>query len=394
MDVAITTPRSGSPRGRFETLIKAIQTPEGVIIEGYASTPAPDRGDDVVLPTAFSGSLATYMTNPVLLWDHGGDPEIGYKPIGKVLESEITKDGLRVRASITNTDIAGMVQRGELRTMSFGYEIPEEGCEWVDNGAGKMLRVIKQLELYEISVVAMPMNPNARFSMAKSLKAYFATTPVDGSRAHANAARDTASPDASSLSHTPMPEQDTKSEEVVAEVVAPVETPETKTEDPAVVVVETPAVVVEEPAVIAEEPLADTPAPADADTKAADETPAPAPAVEEKAAELTATPAPAMEPEIKAVLPTVDPEVKTLADKAGMLAVELKAATTRIATLEGDQKKADATLALLTDRFLAVEHAVKRMPMNQPLAVVGPVSTPQKAKSANSLLDRLTISAE
>ena len=39
----------------------------GFIIEGFANTTTKDRVGDVVLASAFAKSLATYLTNPIIL---------------------------------------------------------------------------------------------------------------------------------------------------------------------------------------------------------------------------------------------------------------------------------------------------------------------------------------
>lgn len=399
MDIDRKTARDGSAHGRFETLIKSFgvvdvkalpgeeeeepRSLRGVLIEGFASTPDIDRGDDIVLPQAFNKTLGMYMTNPVLLWDHGQDPEMGYKPIGQVTSTEVLDRGLLIKAVITNEDIGGMVQRGELRTMSFGYEVPAGGVDFVDVD-GKKVRLIKELELYEISVVAIPMNPNARFSLSKSLKAYFARTKaVDESPATSNALPDAVPSTVPVLTPSPMDNTEVKAEEVTEEVAPVAETPapEAPVADPAPVVEEE---AVEEVKSAEETPLADTPAPEAAEEqKAAEETPATAPAVEEKAADETPTAeveaAPAVEAEVKSVtVPEVPAEVKSLEAKAAALEARAAAAEEKVNALTADLKKADDTLSLLTDRFLAVEAAVKRTPTNQPLAVVSPFQAEQK----------------
>lgn len=370
MDIERKMPaRTGITHGKFETLIKSFETKAAdgsvrVEIEGYASTPDPDRGDDITLPSAFTATLETYMTNPVLLWDHGMDTMYGYRPIGQILTAAIDNGGLKVRAVVTDAHIAGMVSRGELRTMSFGYEVPEGGVEWVDDGNGRMLRVIKTLELYEISIVAMPMNPNARFSLAKSLKAYLArkdAKAVDGSAASPDATLDTAPAD---LSHPlTMPEQEAKAEAVVETPQAPIEIKEATSEPTAPVVemksveedstAETPVV----PAVESE----DTTAPAEPELKAAEQTQDTL-AVETKSAEPTEEKSQAvrLEPELKAL------EAKYAALEARTLAAETKAV--ELATKHADM---DATLSLLVDQFIPIRNAVKATPVNaQPFAVV------------------------
>lgn len=376
-----------TPRGRFEALIKTyarqrkdVGEPdipmEPVVIEGYASTPHQDRGDDVVLPSAFTATLATYLTNPVLLWDHGRDPEYGYKPIGQVTEASVDPGGLRIKAEITDEDIGGMVERGELRTLSFGYEVPEDGMAWQEQD-GKSVRVITTLELYEISVVAIPMNPNARFSLAKSLKAYFAERKaLDEPAAATNAPLDVPFP----TTTEPMPEEKT---EIVTEEVAPVpETPVVADSVAEVVAdVKTDDTPVEAPTV-EEQELPDTAeATPPSDEKGVTETnstEAETPAVEvveEKAAEPTVTEE-TVTPEVKSLASETAVETKYVEDKTLLLEAKLAEAEAKatasaeeIARLAAESKKADEAVGLLTDRLLALEKYVKSIPVNRPYAV-------------------------
>lgn len=376
-----------TPRGRFEALIKtyarqrkAAGEPEmpmePVVIEGYASTPHQDRGDDVVLPSAFNATLETYMTNPVLLWDHGRDPEYGYKPIGQVTEASVDNGGLRIKAEITDEDIGGMVERGELRTLSFGYEVPEDGMAWQEQD-GKNVRVITTLELYEISVVAIPMNPNARFSLAKSLKAYFAEgKALDEVAAKTNAPLDVPLP----TTPEPMPEEKT---EIVTEEVAPV--PETPVlADPVAEVVEdvkTDDTPVEVPTVETAEPAdtAEATPPSDeksvTDTNSTEVEPPAVETVEEKAEEPSVTEE-AVTPEVKSLTQELPQETKAVEDKTVALEAKLAdaeakalASQAEIARLADESKKADQAMALLTDRLLSLEQFVKTMPVNKPYAV-------------------------
>lgn len=128
------------------------------IIEGYANTSSKDRVGDVVLPEAFASTLATYMTNPVMLENHDWD-----KPAGCILESKIDDKGLWVRAKVSaaRPDLQVMVREGTLRTFSIGYN--EVLADFDD---ATKTKIIKELELLEISIVTVPANAEALFGVA------------------------------------------------------------------------------------------------------------------------------------------------------------------------------------------------------------------------------------
>lgn len=142
-----------------------------LIIAGYANTSTKDRVGDVVLPSAFEGSLATYLKNPVLLANHDWED-----PIGVTLAAEVTESGLFIKARISDSrpDIKTLIREKCLRTFSIGYN--ELDADFDDQTKTKY---VKELELLEISVVTVPANSEAMFDIydqkadASPAKAYF-----------------------------------------------------------------------------------------------------------------------------------------------------------------------------------------------------------------------------
>lgn len=133
------------------------------LIEGYANTNDKDRVGDVVLPSAFEKSLATYMGNPILLFQHNWD-----QPCGVVQTAEITDKGLMVKARVSDSreDIKMMVREGVLRTFSIGYNELDSDMDHTTN-----TKIVKNLELLEISVVSIPANAEAKFTVDGSTEA-------------------------------------------------------------------------------------------------------------------------------------------------------------------------------------------------------------------------------
>ncbi|WP_227340051.1 HK97 family phage prohead protease [Sphingopyxis sp. P8] len=116
---------------------------------GYASVfDRVDRGGDVVRAGAFAASLREARAVP-LLWQHRPGAVIG------AIEA-LAEDarGLRVVARVTHPTAARLVARGALTGLSFGYRVRA--------ARGARPRELLALELAEVSLVAMPMQPLAR----------------------------------------------------------------------------------------------------------------------------------------------------------------------------------------------------------------------------------------
>jgi HK97 family phage prohead protease len=130
-----------------------------VSVEGYANTVDRDRVKEIVLPKAFEKSLAVYLDNPVLLYQHDWD-----MPIGKVIQAVITEKGLWIKAEISNAkdveDVRTKISEGILKTFSIGYnEIKSRFDEKAK------CKIVEELELLEISVVTIPANTEAKFTV-------------------------------------------------------------------------------------------------------------------------------------------------------------------------------------------------------------------------------------
>lgn len=133
---------------------------EECVIEGYANTSSKDRVGDVVLPDAFSKSLPTYKNNPILLVNHDWSDVAGV-----VQDAQVTDKGLYIKARISDTreDLKTLIREGALRTMSIGYnEVQSDVDETTKT------KYISELELLEISVVSVPANTEAMFTIAQT----------------------------------------------------------------------------------------------------------------------------------------------------------------------------------------------------------------------------------
>jgi HK97 family phage prohead protease len=109
----------------------------------------PDKGGDVIRKGAFARALGQAGEVP-LLWQHKPDAVVGR--IETLAEDE---RGLRVIASVSDQRAAKLLQRRTLDGLSFGYRVREA------KSAGG-LRELIELDLVEVSLVANPMQPQAR----------------------------------------------------------------------------------------------------------------------------------------------------------------------------------------------------------------------------------------
>jgi len=147
-------------------------------LTGYASTFVQDRDEERVLPGAFDEDLPAYLAkNPILLWQHNQD-----WPIGNVTTGEVDDKGLRVHAVVPKP-IPGeepwkvsayqSIKRGIVRTFSIGGYMHREmrvKDSPLDTGMMDAEVVITKVELFEVSVVWIPANPESLFDAAvKSL---------------------------------------------------------------------------------------------------------------------------------------------------------------------------------------------------------------------------------
>ncbi len=121
----------------------------GIRFAGYASVfDRVDRGGDIVRRGAFAASLRAGGAVP-LLWQHRPGAVVG------VVEA-LAEDarGLRVVGRVTHPTAAGLVARGALTGLSFGYRVRA--------ARGGMPRELLALDLAEVSLVARPMQALAR----------------------------------------------------------------------------------------------------------------------------------------------------------------------------------------------------------------------------------------
>jgi len=132
-----------------------------VKIRGMASTTDFDRAGDSISADAWTkGGLKNFEKNPIILFNHNYD-----RPIGRATGLKATDNGLEMEAKISKAakDVVDLVKDGVLGAFSVGFRVKD--ADYIEETDG--LR-IKDAELFEVSVVSVPCNQTATFSLAKS----------------------------------------------------------------------------------------------------------------------------------------------------------------------------------------------------------------------------------
>lgn len=130
--------------------------------EGYASVFGEvDEGGDIVVKGAFKKSLKAGI-KPKMLYQHNPDQPIGVWPEVREDEKGLFVKGKLVRESQRGAECYALLKAGALDGMSIGYRTIRAER---DERTG--IRTLKEVELWEISIVTFPMNTSARVSGVK-----------------------------------------------------------------------------------------------------------------------------------------------------------------------------------------------------------------------------------
>lgn len=149
---------------RIPLQIKSLSERE---FEGYGSIFGNvDLGGDVVAPGAFTKSLKRYQKEgalPLMFWAH--DPA---QVPGAWTEMSEDSRGLYVKGTLADTQLGNEVRTllgmKAVRGLSVGFSLSPNGVDYDDDGT----RIIKNAELWEVSIVSLPMNPRATVQHAKT----------------------------------------------------------------------------------------------------------------------------------------------------------------------------------------------------------------------------------
>lgn len=148
--------------------IKAIESDDEATqgeFEGYASVfNNTDLGNDVIEPGAFTKSIRRRKSSIKLLWQHQSD-----KPIGVFDSIKEDEKGLLVKGRLVKfgqgLEAYELLKMGALDGMSIGFRVNPNKVSY-DKRTRK--RIIKEVDLMEISLVTFPMNPLAKVQSVKA----------------------------------------------------------------------------------------------------------------------------------------------------------------------------------------------------------------------------------
>lgn len=162
---------------KYKSAEVGVQMPSDGIVEGYASTfdREPDSYGDVIAKGAFARTLDEWRAKGEgglaipLLYGHNTDDPM--HNIGRVTEAHEDEKGLFVHAEFdADNEYAQyarkLVNEGRLYQFSFAYAIRDAMEVELDGGARAY--ELRDLDLYEVSLVQIPANQNAVVTAIKS----------------------------------------------------------------------------------------------------------------------------------------------------------------------------------------------------------------------------------
>ncbi len=132
-----------------------------------------DAGGDIILPGAFARSLRRRGAAGVrMLWQH--DPK---RPLGvwRVIREDAR--GLYVRGRLVldtalGRDVAALIAAGAVDGLSIGFRLVR-----FQRDRARRARLLKEIDLWEISLVTFPMQPAARLLARRGLETGWPPAP-------------------------------------------------------------------------------------------------------------------------------------------------------------------------------------------------------------------------
>ncbi len=136
------------------------------VFEGAMATEDKDRGNDIIAPEAFDNTLKRYKKqkrNIKVFYNHN----TSNVPVGIIPIKTVSKDGKKwlIKGELNldtqlGREVYSSMKQGALTDLSIGFSIIEQ--DFKNN-----MRIIKDLELWEVSIVSEPMNPKAVINEVK-----------------------------------------------------------------------------------------------------------------------------------------------------------------------------------------------------------------------------------
>ncbi len=124
-----------------------------------------DDYDDVIVHGAFTKTIG--VKTPVMLWQHSSDQPIGVYTVMKEDDIGLWLEG-RLLLDIPKAKEAHILLKNRaIRGLSIGY-VPV-AWEW-EQRDDNYIRKLKEIDLWEVSLVTFPANPKALIDDVKSIK--------------------------------------------------------------------------------------------------------------------------------------------------------------------------------------------------------------------------------
>ena len=150
----------------FHLKVKAVG--DAGTFTGYAATYGnTDLVGDVIAPGAFTKAIQGQGAGYPLLWGHDQTQPLG---VGQIADSTagLTVSGRMVMGDPAARRAMAHLKAGSIKGLSIGFQVPDgkNKSEYQDDGT----RLLKEIRLHEISLVACPANPLATITSVKSLQ--------------------------------------------------------------------------------------------------------------------------------------------------------------------------------------------------------------------------------
>ena len=156
----------------YANIFKQEDIESGFYVEGYASTTGLDRqGDIIVLDALKEAAKDLVNVNNTVFYGHNYDLE---NAVGRIVEAYVDDLGLRVKIYVSScaTELRTKLKEGIINKFSIGGRVIDDETiskqEAINRGLVDencpfdQIHIIKKLELYEVSFVGVPANPEAQ----------------------------------------------------------------------------------------------------------------------------------------------------------------------------------------------------------------------------------------
>ena len=158
----------------FKSFSATVEEKDGGAVRAYASTfdRVPDSVGDVVAPGAFDKTISNWKASgkPIpLLWGH--DTDDPFSNIGAAIDYGTDERGLWFDAEFDADNekaqyVRKLVKEGRVFQCSFAYAVRDAAP--VELESGMKANELRELDLFEISIVQIPANQNATVEEVKS----------------------------------------------------------------------------------------------------------------------------------------------------------------------------------------------------------------------------------